>query len=178
MSDERRNKPKEPYVEGAEDPFAQARVISIERNSAGQLVVRLEERDDPVVDVKVVRCFPWSVPDGYVSVRDADGKEVAMFRSLDDLDAASRKVVDEELRDKVFNPKILRIVDYKHEFGVTQIQAETDRGEVTFQIRSRDDIRILSAKRALFRDVDGNTYELPDVTALDATGRKHLQRYF
>jgi len=178
MSGENQHKPKEPYVEKAEDRSAQGRIISIERNSAGQLVARLEGREDPIVDVRIVRCFPWSVPDSYVSVRGADGKEVAMLRSIDELDEASRSVVDEELRDKVFNPKILRIVDYKHEFGVTQIQAETDRGEVTFQIRSRDDIRILSAKRALFRDVDGNTYELPDVTALDATGQNYLQRYF
>jgi hypothetical protein len=87
-------------------------------------------------------------------------------------------LLEAELSDKVFNPKILKIVDYKDEFGVTSITAVTDRGEVTFQIRSRDDVRVLSPIRALFRDVDGNTYELADVTALDSAAQRNLQRYF
>jgi hypothetical protein len=32
--------------------------------------------------------------------------------------------------------------------------------------------------RALFRDVDGNTYEVPDITALDAASQRYLQQYF
>ena len=40
------------------------------------------------------------------------------------------------------------------------------------------EIGFVSSKRALFRDVDGNTYELEDLTALNHAGRKHLDRYF
>ena len=155
-----------------------SRVLSVERTEAGQIVVQLSGRKDPVTDAKVVRCFPWSVPDSYVSIHTSEGKEAAMIKSLDVLDETSRMVVEEELRDKVFNPKILRITDFKDDFGVTSITAETDRGSVTFQIRTRDDVRVLSATRALFRDVDGNTYELADLTALDNPGRKYIERYF
>ena len=55
---------------------------------------------------------------------------------------------------------------------------ETDRCTVILQIRGRDDVRFLSATRALFRDVDGNTYELPDYTELDAASMRHIRRYF
>ena len=61
---------------------------------------------------------------------------------------------------------------------MTEITAETDRGKVTFQIRSRDDVRMLSGTRALFKDVDGNTYEIPDLTALDRTSQHYLSQYF
>lgn len=154
------------------------RIESVERNKAGQLVVKLAGRDDPIIDARVVRCFPWSIPDSYVSVLDSDGKEAIMLKSLDGLDAPTREVLETELHDKVFNPKILKISECKHEFGVTSITAETDRGEVTFQVRSRDDVRVLSPTRALFRDADGNTYELADLTALDPAAQKSLQRYF
>ena len=154
------------------------RVLGVERTEAGQLLVRLAGRQEPVVDVKVVRCFPWSVPGGYVSIHDSNDKEAAMLKTLDELDPTSRRIVEEELRDKIFNPKILRIVDFKDDFDVTSVTAETDRGMVTFQIRTRDDVRVLSDTRALFRDVDGNTYELPDLMALDTVGRKHLEQYF
>ncbi|MCK4275638.1 MAG: DUF1854 domain-containing protein [Phycisphaerae bacterium] len=149
-----------------------------ELNPAGQLVVHVRGRSEPVIDARVARCFPWSLPDGYVSIRDADGNEISLLETLEGLDDASRQVLDKELADKVFNPKIRRIVEYKHEFGVISITVETDRGEVTFQIRSRHDIRILSPTRGLFRDADGNTYELEDLTALDAQSRKWLQDHF
>ncbi len=153
-------------------------VESVRRNEAGQLVVRISGRDEPVIDAKVARCFPWSVPESYISIRDADGKELAMLETLDELEAPSRELLEAELRDKVFNPKILDILEHKHEFGVTSITAITDRGEVIFQVRSRDDVRILSPTRALFRDADGNIYELPDLEALSPAARKHLRGYF
>jgi len=155
-----------------------SKILKIERDATGRLIVHIVGRDEPAVDVQIARSFPWSVPDSYISIRDKDGREIAMLRTLEELDDRSRTVVEAELADKIFNPKITRIVDYTSEFGVTYITAETDRGRVTFQIRSRDDVRILSPTRALFRDVDGNTYELPDFNALDPASRRHLSKYF
>ena len=141
-----------------------ASAISIARATVGQLMVHVKGREEPYPEAKVARCFPWSLPETYISIRDKDGKEIALLNSADELDPASRKVVLRELQEKVFAPKILR-VDCKEEFGVTSFTAETDRGMVTFQIRSRDDVRVLSGTRALFRDADGA--DLPDLNALD-----------
>lgn len=153
-------------------------VKRIERNEAGQLVVKLDGDADPIVDARLARCFPWSLPDTYISIRGADGHEIAMLKALDELDPASREVATDELRDKIFAPKIKRILRCRHEFDTSSITAETDRGTVIFQVRSRDDVRHLSPTRALFRDVDGNTYELLDLTRLDPASQKHLHRYF
>ena len=160
------------------DEAADRRVARIERNAAGQLVAHLAGCETPVTDVKLTRYFPWSMPDAYVSVRTEQGQEVAMITDLDDLDPASREVLESELHDKVFNPRLLRILEYRHEFGISYIKAETDRGEATFQFRGRHDIRLLSPTRALIRDVDSNTYELPDFNSLDSASRRYLQRYF
>jgi hypothetical protein len=159
-------------------PGSGGAVKSVTRNEAGQLVVQLEGRDGPVVDARVARCFPWTLPDAYIAIRDKEGRELALLRTLDELDEQSQTVVREELADKIFNPKIHRITDHRNEFDVISITATTDRGEVTFQIRSRDDVRLLSDRRALFRDADGNTYELSDLNALDPASRKWLQDYF
>jgi len=140
--------------------------------------VQIDGRGEPIVDARVARCFPWSLPDYYIAIRDKEGKELALLRTLDELDSTSREVVREELADKIFNPKIRRITDHCNEFDVISITATTDRGEVTFQIRSRDDVRLLSDSRALFRDADGNTYELTDLKALDLASRKWLEDYF
>ena len=154
------------------------RVTSLAHDESGRLVVRIEGCDRPQTDVRLVRYFPWSMPESYISVRTEDGKELAVIPGRDELDPASREVLDAELHHKVFNPRILRILDFSHEFGISSVKAETDRGEVFFQFRGRNAFRLLSPTRALIRDVDNNTYELPDFSALDATSQKHLQRYF
>jgi len=153
-------------------------IARIVRNQNGQLVVHVTGREEPIVDARVSRCFPWSLPECHVSIHDKHGKEIALLKTLDELDTDSRKVVQEEIRDKIFNPKITRIINHSREFDITSITAETDRGQVTFQIRARDDIRILSPTRALFRDADGNTYEVADLTVLDQATRKWLEQYF
>ena len=114
-------------------------------------------------------------PKAVTVVLSQDTLVVTLHEALDD---ATRRIVLEELRDKVFNPKILSISHCKREFDVTRITAQTDRGEVTFQLRTRDDVRVLSEGRALFRDVDGNTYELADLQQLDPSSRKHLSEFF
>ena len=155
-----------------------AAIERMEVDEAGRLVVHLAGGDGPIVDARVTRCFPWSRPQRYVSIVNADGEEIALLETLDELSEENRRVVERQLATKVFNPVIRRVAGHKHEFGITSVTAETDRGTVKFQVRTRDDVRMLSATRALFRDADGNIYELPDITQLDPASRKRLEHYF
>lgn len=155
----------------------QPRVARLERNGLGQLVAHLEGTAEPVTDVVAARCFPWTLPETYVSLRTREGKEIALLKTLAELDEASRAVLEAELHDKVFNPKIKRITAHARDFGITSITAETDRGTATFEIRTRDDIRMLSATRIVFRDADGITYEVADLTALDPVSRGFVEEY-
>ncbi len=150
------------------------RIERISRDHAGKLTVHLAGEDEAIVDARVARCFPWSLPDGYISIRDSDGREIVLLDSLSELDDESRDIVACELHHKVFRPKITRVFSCRTEFGVTSISVDTDRGPVIFQLGSRDDVRLLSPTRALFRDVDGNTYELPDTEAIDADSQRKL----
>ena len=172
------SQPQEQQTPAARASDEPAAIERVEIDSAGRLVVHAAGRDEPHVDARVARCFPWSLPGRYVSVLDAEGEEIALLETLDVLDEASRDIVARQLAGRIFNPVIRRVVEHKHEFGISSITAETDRGTVTFQVRSRDDVRTLSPTRVLFRDADGNVYELPDVTQLDRASRKRLEHYF
>ena len=152
--------------------------VRLERNGRGELVLHLPGNDEPVANVGVARCFPWSLRREYVSIRDGEGKELVLLKTLEGLDDGTVELIDQELRDRFFVPRIARIVKHSAEFGVISITAETDRGEVDFQMRDREDVRLLAGHRAVFRDVDGNVYEVADVDALDAASRRHLEQYF
>ncbi len=170
--------PRPASGKGDYQPVREAGKVRLTRDAQGRVDLHLADQDEPVRNVTIRRCFPWSVPELYASIRDEDGKERALLDSLDDLDPASREIAEKELAEKVFNPKILRVSKCQHEFGITTIEAETDRGPVSMQVRSRDDVRHLSTTRALLRDVEGNTFEIEDIRKLDPVSQKQLRQFF
>jgi len=154
------------------------RLLELSRDALGRLVARLEGRDEPVVDVRVVPCFPWTMPESLISLRDADGHELILLETLSQLPPTAQELVSEELRDKIFAPKIHAITHFEERFGIISISAESDRGAVTFQLNGRHEVRALSADRCVLKDVDGNLYEVPDVKQLDERNAQRLRDYF
>ena len=60
-------------------PPGESLVQSVAVNELGQIVLRLAGREEPFVDVRVARCFPWSLPETYISICDKEGKELALL---------------------------------------------------------------------------------------------------
>ena len=97
-----------------------AALRKLERNAKGELVAYVDGGAEPITNVKLARCFPWSLGDEYISVCDRDGKEIMLLSTLEAVDAPTRAMIQEELRDKYFAPKIRRVTDYKAEFDRNQ----------------------------------------------------------
>src|ERR1051326_2208881 len=143
--------------------------IHIERNPLGELVLE-QEGEEPRI-VKPVRALPLTDPDAWIGLMDEKGKPVHMLRSLKELDPESREILEQELEQLYFLPKISRINNIAEEYGVLRLEVETDRGPRAFEIRTRENIRFLPDGRALLRDLDGNRYEIPSLGDLDARSR-------
>ena len=78
----------------------------------------------------------------------------------------------EELEKAYFMPKIKKILRIKELYGgMTWFAVETDRGYREFEIQSKTSMRNLGLSRVIFTDVDGNKYEIPDITHLDARSK-------
>lgn len=159
-------------------PTKPEHIAAIQREPDGTLTVVIEhEGRHRVRDARVRRCFPWTLRERYLSVLDSDGREICLLPSIEYLAEPLRQILLDELHDKIFNPRILRIRDHKSEFGVITFEVETDRGDVSFQVRTRDDIRMIDGRQMLLRDVDGNTYEICDLATLDPLSRRHIDEY-
>jgi hypothetical protein len=139
-----------------------------------RLVLRRPGRDD-AVDVRVRRAFPWSAPDRYVSVRDAEGKELLLIDSLEPLDDGRRSVIERALGDGSFVPRITSVQDVDVRFGYQQWKVMTDRGPAEFRVQEREDIRFMPDGRFRIKDADGTVYELIRLEDLDEASRRAVE---
>ena len=136
----------------------------------GRLVLRRAGMDD-VTDVSVRRAFPWSEPSAFVSIRDAEGKELLLIDSLEPLDDRRRSVIERALGDASFIPRITAVQDVDVRFGYQQWKVKTDRGPAEFRVQEREDIRFLPDGRFRIKDADGTVYELVRLDELDEASR-------
>ena len=67
--------------------------FDLAKDEQGRLVLRRPGMDD-VVDVRLRRAFPWSEPGRFLSVRDAEGKELLLIDSLGPLEPGRRTVIE------------------------------------------------------------------------------------
>jgi len=142
----------------------------LERQTNGGLMFVPAEGAKPILDCRVARCFPWSIPDRHISIRDSDGNELHLFGSIQDVPEHSRELVIEELAAQEFIPKILRVHEINDTFEILIWKAETDRGPIEFQVRD-EDIRTLGDNHVVIKDDTGILFDVPDLGALDETSR-------
>ena len=148
--------------------------------SAGGLLAMTHKKpsgDHEYERVIVLRSFPISDPDSFLSVREpkAGRTEIGMIRSISDLDEESELLVREELSRRYFIPKIEKIHSFRRR-GAVYVDAETDHGRRLILLR--DDvsgIRILEDGRVFMTDLEGNCYEIPDPKALDKSSYKKIE---
>jgi hypothetical protein len=141
--------------------------------------LRLTVADEfSVLKVAVVRVFPLSQPGRYLSVRNGDNKEVGVVIDPDELDPESHRLVAEELERRYVVPVIRRVTAVKERFGTVDWEVETDRGSCRFTTRNtRENVAQPSPNRLLLTDVEGNRYDVRDLSALDGASQTWLLRH-
>jgi hypothetical protein len=125
-------------------------------------------------------CFPVSMDQRYLSVRDADGEEQPELGVIEDwtlLAEADRQAVAEELGLYYFVPAIHRVHEVKDELGFLYWTVETNKGPRSFVMRNNviQHAREVSPGRWLLIDVNQARYEIPEIAALDRQSRKMVE---
>lgn len=147
------------YLSGAEVTLTQ---------DAGEVFLSCMIAGEAHPNVHLIRAFPLSSPTEFISIRDHEHKELGIIESLDNLDAASRKVADEELSRRYFTPSITKINSLKNEASMWKFDVETTRGHSDFYVRNwRDNAHELTPGRWQITSVDGGRYEILNLDHLD-----------
>lgn len=154
------------------------RNVRVRQDEFGDMRLEVQTRDGEWAfyeRVHPARPFPLTAPNEFISFFDEHENFLGLVRDLRRLDRDAQKLIEEVMDRRYFMPRIRRIVSLEIRGGVTSWVVETDRGERTFDVRDRDDLRPLPPYRLVIGDVDGNRYEIPDYTALDEDSRYLLE---
>jgi len=145
--------------------------VRLEHRIDGQLWA---VRGDDERAVWVRRCFPWSKPSQYVSLRDDEENEFALVRDFGDLDSESRDALGVALAEAGFVLRVARIIDIDEEVEIRNWKVGTLHGVRTFQTRLDDWPREVPGGGVLIRDVAGDLYLVSDPEGLDKKSRDLL----
>jgi hypothetical protein len=135
----------------------------------GDALILTVENDRSYLKVRAVRAFPLSELHEFIGLLDSiSGHEIGMLRHLRDLDGPAKQLIQHEIDKRYFIPKVMKIVSAKKEFGTIYWDIETDRGARQFVMRGlRDSVHEIEPGRYLVNDVDGNRFEVPQISELD-----------
>ena len=145
--------------------------LSLTRGVDGRLWLRMGDVERAV---RVHRCFPWSEPGRFLSLRDTENRELAMVANLNELDPASREALEGALLEAGFVLNITRILDVDEEVEIRTWKVETEQGPRTFQTRLDDWPWEVPGGGIVIRDVAGDLYHVADPGALDEKSREWL----
>lgn len=130
------------------------------------------------LNTRIVRAFPLTDPNRYLSVRNAKNEEIGMIGSLESLDSAMRELLEKDLVRRYILPQIKAIHRIKDQFGFMEWTVSTNIGKRKFSTRDlRENARRPSPTRIFITDNDGNRYEIPDTTRLDQKSLALLFQY-
>lgn len=127
--------------------------------------------------VQVTRCFPWSQPDRYVSLRNDDGDEVALISSLEDINEASRRAVEKALAEAGFVLEIRKLFSIAEDFEIRSWEVLTAQGKRKFQTALDDWPVEVPGGGIIIRDVAGDLFYIDDPDALDEKSQNLLWAY-
>ncbi len=142
--------------------------------------VALKTKDEDFGHVNVIRTFPFSNPDEFISIRKIDGKnaEIGIIENLKDFDEKTVKLIEKQLEIRYFMPRILKINSIKEEFGHTYWSVLTDKGECKFSSSSGSSGSVIHlGDRVIIKDSSENRYEIEDINKLSAKEMKKLELY-
>jgi hypothetical protein len=155
---------------------APATKFGLMRDQWGQLTF-ISPNGEKHPNVAPVALFPLSKPDSWISIRSADGTELACVEVARTLTADVWQLLKEDLARREFVPIIRRIVRVSGNTEPCEWQVETDRGPTRFVLQSEDDVRRIGEHEIIIVDAHGTRYHIPDLSKVDVKSRRIVEWY-
>ena len=145
--------------------------LTLERRADGQLWAGMGGKERAV---RVHRCFPWSEPGRFLSLRDGQNEEFVLVPDVRQLEGDARRALESALLEAGFVLEVTGISDVSEEVEIRTWKVQTRQGPRTFQTRLDDWPTEVPGGGIVIRDVAGDLYHVVDPGALDERSRRWL----
>lgn len=135
----------------------------------GRLALQTENGPEAI---QISPCFPWAAPLNYLSLRNPEGEELFFLKSPDELDAASRKLLEQEIAQSTGTFRIESIQSLHKEIELRCWEVSTSRGQRSFQTELDEWPLALPNGSFLVEDLFGDLYVVPGLDKLDPASAK------
>lgn len=132
--------------------------------------------------VALRRALPIGKPGAFISVADAENKEIGILSDIQELPDAQMKLVIGELDRRYYCPTVREIKSVKDKLGYVYMELSVEGDGRTYDKHCaikdvNKNIRMLDDNRLILFDVDGNRYMVSSLSALDKKSLKRLEPY-
>ena len=145
--------------------------IDIRPNGEGLLLIANGE--EQIVD-RAVRCFPFTTPDLWISLRDETGAELGLLPALNGLNAGARTSLEAHLKARYDIPIVqsIRAIETGKQGGAVW-RVITEEGPASFTMRGDQSLSLNAFPEVIFTDaITRKRYKIPDFTKLDRASQK------
>ena len=143
----------------------------------------LRYKDEEYKHIVLRRTMPIKQPSQYISIADDKNKEIGILRDLAELSPDQLAIVENELDNRYYSPKVLEIISVKDKLGYVYMEMKVKNKKEREYVKNcavKDvsrNIRMLSDTSLIIFDVDRNRYIVPDLSELDKNSLKRLDSY-
>ena len=124
------------------------------------------------------RAFPFDYPYAYISVLDAEAKELGLIADVNEMEPEAADMLRAELDRKYYTPVIKQILSLKDKFGFSYWKVVTEEGEISFTLRDTfQSLMKVGGTRIFVNDIDGNRYEIPNIEELDRKSFRKIELF-
>ena len=136
--------------------------------------------EPPIREARAVQAFPISRSDEFIQLSDEKGERGGMLRSLAGLSSETLAAVKSALAARYLIPRVKRLLDLvERSHCILRWHVDTSRGErVFFTESAREAAHNLGPDWLRVTDLEGNQFDFPGVSGMDAESRKRLAYFF
>ncbi len=175
MNDEAIRTTEDNLDEAANVRYLRPEDFVLERTEAGGMRMTIKD-ERTVLRIKAKRCFPFSSPSKYISIRDGNDDEIGIISDLAHISKEYRRWIEDDLDLRYFTPRVKAIRQIRQRFGGVEWHVDTDSGFKRLITKGvHDQMAEVEIGRYVVTDVDGNRYEVC-VDELDAASREKIDR--
>ncbi|OAB36584.1 hypothetical protein PMSM_06160 [Paenibacillus macquariensis subsp. macquariensis] len=150
-------------------------MIQLLRNSDN--VLEAYEDGKKHKDVKLIRSFPLTMPEQFISVRSDTNEEIIMITDLSLLEGESRRVAEQELQRYYMSPTIESIISL-NEIGCEWVGVvDTSSGRMNFRMNEKyESVHPLSQVSWSLSDIEGRRFIILNIHELDENSLKQWEK--